>query len=54
VLVLNIRTGKVGRAILIRGEFIKAMVVDERTGRAFVVSASPTGDGWLSTLGAAP
>jgi YVTN family beta-propeller protein len=54
VLVLDARTGKVGRPIPIRGEIVKAMVVDERTGRAFVVSASPAGDGWLSTLGAAP
>jgi YVTN family beta-propeller protein len=54
VLVLDARTGKVGRTIPIRGDIVKAMVVDERTGRAFVVSASPTGDGWLSTLGAAP
>ena len=54
VLVLDARTGTVRRTIPIRGEIIKAMVVDERTGRAFVVSASPTGDGWLSILGAAP
>jgi DNA-binding beta-propeller fold protein YncE len=54
VLVLDTRTGKIERAIPIRGEIVKAMVVDERTGRAFVVSASPAGDGWLSTLGAAP
>ena len=54
VLVLDARTGTVRRTIPIRGEIVKAMVVDERTGRAFVVSASPTGDGWLSTLGAAP
>ena len=54
VLVLDARTGTVRRTIPIRREIVKAMVVDERTGRAFVVSASPTGDGWLSTLGAAP
>jgi DNA-binding beta-propeller fold protein YncE len=53
-LVLDAGTGKVERAIPIRGEIVKAMIVDERTGRAFVVSASPAGDGWLSTLGAAP
>jgi hypothetical protein len=54
VLVLDARMGTVGRTIPIRGEIVKAMVVDERTGRAFVVSPSPAGDGWLSTLGAAP
>ena len=54
VLVLDARTGTVRRTIPIRGEFVKAMVVDERTGRAFVASASPAGDGWLSTLGATP
>jgi DNA-binding beta-propeller fold protein YncE len=53
-LVLDAGTGTVERAIPIRGEIVKAMIVDERTGRAFVVSASPAGDGWLSTLGAAP
>jgi DNA-binding beta-propeller fold protein YncE len=53
-LILDARTGTVRRTIPIRGEIVKAMVLDERTERAFVVSASPTGDGWLSTLGAAP